>query len=421
MNDPRSQDDALRAQFERLLATDQQPGSRKPAPAADQPQRREESMRRHGTVSGVAGRDVFVDLGNREQGLISVREFAEPPSVGDRFEFQLVDFKDELWILSRTEARRFESYKTLTKGAWTKAVIVGHNTGGFEADVGPVRGFIPFSHMDRSTDEPESLVGENMVVEVLEVDPEKDRLLLSRRKVVEEERRKRREASLQTLAVGAVLRGVVEKVESFGAFLTLADGVTGLLHISEWSHERQESMESLVEVGQDMEVKVLEITEGGRRISLSRKALLQHPWDGVARRYCVDQLVTGRVTRVAEYGAFLELEQGVEGLVHVSQLHPDRVRRVGDHANKGDSLEVRIVSIDEDARRISLSRLSASGALLGSEEDVTYDDVDPQLLPRPQSSGSEVATNLGSLLIDALNKPGSADRNSKKRHKKKKR
>lgn len=427
-NGPRSNDDELRQRFEQLMAHDQQSAASRPEPAAA-PAARDESMLRRGRISGLAGRDVFVELGEREQGVISVQEFAEPPAIGQEFDFKLLDFQDELWTLSRAEARRMESYQSLSRGAWTKCTVKGHNSGGFEVEVGPLRGFLPFSQMDRAADNPDERIGENFVVEVMDVDPAADRLVVSRRKVLDEERRKKREASLQTLVAGAMLRGTVEKIEPFGVFLRINEGVTGLLHISEWSHERVESLDGLVSEGQEVEVKVLEISDNGRRISLSRKALLQHPWDGVQRRLAVGQVVTGRVTRIAEYGAFLELETGVEGLLHVSQLSSDRVRRVSDHANKGDRLEVRIVAIDEAERRISLSRLTASGALLGSDEDVSYEDVDQSLRPETSARGARVqGTNLGDLLRAALEQgPGASgdhaksSRESKKKKKKKKR
>jgi ribosomal protein S1 len=335
--------------------------------------------------------------------VLPLSEFSEPPAVGTSFDFKLVDFREDLWTLSRAEARRVETYRSLHTGAWTKGVVRGHNQGGFEVEVGPIRGFLPFSQTDGKSSEPDDLIGESLVLEVLEVVPGKDRLVLSRRKVVEEERRKKREASLETLTAGSLLTGAVERVESYGAFVNLTEGVTGLLHVSEWDHQRIEDLTQHVAVGDRVEVKVLSIEEGGRRISLSRKQLQAHPWDGLCNRLVPEQLVLATVTRVAEYGAFLELEPGIEGLLHVSQLSPDRVRRVADHVQRGDQVQVRILSMDEDSRRISLSRLTTSGILLGSEEDVSETDLSAgeQALQDP-ASGSQAGTNLGALLRAAL-------------------
>jgi ribosomal protein S1 len=195
------------------------------------------------------------------------------------------------------------------------------------------------------------------------------------------------------------VRGKVTRVESFGAFVDIGGGLEGLVHVSNLSRRRVENAGAVVAVGQEVQAQILEIKDGGKRIGLSMKALEPDPWEGVAHRFSVDSVVEGRVTRVADFGAFVELEPGLEGLLHVSQMGKDRVRRPSDLVKPGDKLAVRIVSIATVERRLSLSRLDPRGAVLGSEEAVDASVIDEAL---GKNAPQPAKTNLGSLFKKAL-------------------
>jgi ribosomal protein S1 len=350
-----------------------------------------------GTIVSLTGEDVFVELGPRFQGVIPLTEFESPPKVGDRFEFTLVSVADGLWTLSRKEARLLATWQDLAPGREVDAKVIGYNTGGLELKIGPVSAFMPASEIGlERVEDFQSFVGQSMRCEVRELNRAKRRVLLSRRSVLSREREHDREASVKSLSVGQVRHGKVEKLEPFGAFIDLGNGLTGLLHVSNISHQRVEHPSKVLTVGQELEVKVLEVAKGGQRIGVGLKQLQPDPWSTVAERFPPERVVKGKVVRLAEFGAFVELEPGIEGLVHISQLSADRVKKVQDAVKIGEEVTVRVQSVDGKARRISLSRKTQRGSLIGSDEDVSAEDLKQHLrtaLP---------ATTLGSLLQKAL-------------------
>ncbi len=359
-----------------------------------------------GTITGVNGQDVFVELGPKTQGVIALAEFETPPNVGDTDEFSLISIKDGLWTLSRKEARTLATWRELERGREVKAKVIGENSGGLELKIGPVTAFMPASEIstERVTDFL-PYIGQTLTCEVLEVAPHRKRVVLSRKSVMFRERRAVREETLKTLSVGMVVRGKVEKIEPFGAFVAIADGLSGLLHVSNISHQRTADPSKVLTVGQEVEVQVLEIKEGGKRIGLGMKQLTVDPWSAALGRFRSEAVVKGKVVRIAEFGAFVELEPGLEGLCHKSQLSPERVRVVEDAVKVGDDVTVRVVSVDPKAKKIALSRLSSRGVLIGSEEDVSNEEVN-QHMDRGKSSG----TNLGALLREAMAKKGISPR-----------
>jgi ribosomal protein S1 len=356
-----------------------------------------------GTVVAVTGDDVFVELGPLMQGVAKIAEFAEPPAEGAVFEFALRGKEDDLWLLSRKEAQVLASWREMAPGQLVKATVTGQNTGGLELKVGPISAFMPASHVDLKRIEDFSpLFGETLLCEVLEVNPEKKRVLLSRRSVLESEREQARSETMDTLTAGQVVRGKVARVESFGAFVEIAPGVEGLMHVSNISRKRVENPADVLEVGATVEVMILDIKEGGKRIGLGMKQLERNPWDDAEQRYREQTVVTGKVTRLMEFGAFVEIEDGLEGLLHVSQLlHGQRVNRPGDVVSVDEEVTVRVLSVDGVSERISLSRLDERGAVLGSEEALDAGDLDQVIEDsRQRPSG----LNLGSLLRKALDK-----------------
>ena len=341
---------------------DRKAGSRSRGPAED-------PHLHKGTVTAVQGRDVFVELGPRTQGMISIEEFEEPPEPGVEYEFSLVSIQDGLWTLSRREARTLATWRDLARGKSVKATVIGENSGGLELKIGPVSAFMPASEIATGRIEDFSpYIGQALVCEVMEVSKRRKRVVLSRRAVLSREKRESRDRTLESLAVGQVLRGKIEKVESFGAFVDLGGGVTGLLHVSNISHKRVDDPTTVLSLGQDVEVQVLEMKEGGKRIGLGMKQLAADPWDDLGSRF---------------------------------KVSPDRINRVEDAVKVGEELKVRVQSVDLATRRISLSRLNERGALLDSEEDMGSEEMNRYL---DTGTGPVSGTNLGALLREALEK-----------------
>lgn len=351
-----------------------------------------------GTVQGVHGDDVIVELGPQMQGVCSLREFESEPRVGDVHRFMLRGREDELWILSLRAALDLASFEELAPGSLTRARVTGQNQGGLVLKIGSHEAFMPASQV--STDrafEVASLIGQTITAEVLEVDRSRKRVLLSRRRVEERERAERIAEMAGGLQAGAVMSGKVTRVEPFGAFVDIGNGLEGLVHVSNVSRKRVEDVTEVLAPGQTVQVMLLDVKEGGRKVSLGMKQLEPDPWAEVAHLFSVDQQVTGKVTRIAEFGAFVELLPGVEGLVHVSQLARDRVTNVGKLVKVGDELAVRITALDAPGQRISLSRLDSRGSLLGSDESVDTGTINSALEGGVKSLG----TNLGALLRKA--------------------
>ncbi len=353
------------------------------------------------TVVGVNDKDVLLELGPRTQGAVPREEFAEAaPEVGSTLAVSVVGRDEGLWLFSSTLARQIASREEIAVGVLVKGRVIGVNKGGLELKVdGGVNAFLPASQIGMGhVEDLTTLAGESYVCEVLEVDASRNRIVVSRRAVLEAEARQKREDAASALVEGSILRGKVSRLESYGAFVDIG-GVEGLLHVSNISHTRVEHPSEKLKTGQDVEVQVLKIEEGGRRIGLGMKQLEADPWEVAADSLREDEVREGTVRRLVDFGAFVELMPGVDGLLHVSQLGAGRVNRASDVLKVGETLSVRVLSIDSYQRRISLSRLDARGALLGSEESAAGEEIQNVL-----SKGGSIGTNLGSLFADALKK-----------------
>jgi small subunit ribosomal protein S1 len=240
-----------------------------------------------------------------------------------------------------------------------EARVTGHNKGGLEVEVSGIRGFIPVSHIELfRVEDLQPYVNQRLRCLVAEANPLEKNLVLSRRALLEKEREETREKLWQELAEGQIRPGTVRSVKDFGAFIDLG-GVDGLLHVSEMSWSRVEKATDLVQVGQQLQVVVLKIDRERRKLSLGLKQLLPSPWEQIEEKYPAGTLVPGKVTRLMDFGAFIELEPGVEGLVHVSELAPQRVRKVGDVVQPGQAVQVRVLKVEPSQRRISLSLKAA--------------------------------------------------------------
>ncbi|MFT4539765.1 MAG: ribosomal protein S1 [Planctomycetota bacterium] len=357
-----------------------------------------------GTIEGISGDDIIVDLGPRMQGVVSKREFDEPPSVGERHKFTLRGREDDLWILSRRDAVDLATWEELTPGSLVKARVSGQNQGGLELKIGNHSAFMPASQVDTGrVEDLSTFIGQTLTCEVLEIQRSRKRVVLSRRKVKERELDVARAEFAGNLHPGMIVTGKITRVESFGGFVDLGNGIEGLLHVSNISRKRVENPADVLTVGAEIQVQVLDIKEGGKRIGLGKKQLEPDPWDELESTLRVGSVITGKITRVADFGAFLEVMDGVDGLIHVSQLGAgERVRRVSDVAKVGEEWTVRVVSIERAEGRIGLSRLDSRGAIIGSEDSVDAGVIDEVL--EKSNLQTKLGTNLGDLFKNAMNK-----------------
>lgn len=352
------------------------------------------------TVAGISGSDVIIELGPRVQGAVSMLEFDEPPVLGSALKVVPTGKEETLWLFSSKKARSLASWEEMELGSLVKGKVIGVNKGGLELKVAGVNAFMPASQIALNhVEDLFAYVGQTMLAEVKEMDREKGRIVISRRAVLMLERQAKTEEAVGGLVEGAVMSGKVTRIEAFGAFVDLG-GVEGLLHVSNISHKRVEDPNDVLSKGQDVRVMLLKIEDGGRRIGLGMKQLEADPWDEAVERLREDTVVEGKIVRVQDFGAFVELLPGVDGLLHVSQLGQGRVNRAGDVLKVGEELSVRIESIDPLARRISLSRLDSRGAVLGSDEAVDGADINSVI----DSGQGSLGTSLGSLFANLKKK-----------------
>ena len=227
--------------------------------------------------------------------------------------------------------------------------------GGLSVEFEGLRGFIPASMIDtRFVRNTEQFVGQEFDAKIKEVDPAENRFILSRREVVEAEAAEARKEVFSKLEVGSIVTGKVARLTSFGAFIDLG-GVDGLVHVTELSHERNVSPKSVVSVGDEVEVKVLAIDEEAGRVSLSLKATTPGPWDGVEQKLAAGDVIEGKVKRLTDFGAFVEVLPGIDGLVHISQISHKRVENPKDVLSVGQDVTVKVLEVNADAERVSLS------------------------------------------------------------------
>ena len=352
-----------------------------------------------GVIGGVAGEDVFIEFGPREQGVVPLRQFATRPEIGQKQRVFVAGFddKENLWVCGIRRQAQSAEWDALEVGSILDAVVRAANAGGLEVQVGVLSAFLPASHVElEHVEDLEAYVGRTFQVEVIEIDPERKRLVVSRRGILNRERDASRKEAVAVLTPGAVVSGTVTRIEKFGAFVDLG-GVEGLLHVSELAHKRVEDPTEHVAVGDQVSVKILRVEEDGRRISLSRKALQEDPWEAYVAAHPAGSVVQGTVTRIASYGAFIEVADGVEGLAHVSQLAPQGVSTAREVVKVGQSLSVRVVQVEPDRRRIALSLLTERGDRL--TDDVADDDTIRRMTGR---SGDDAEPTLGDLLKKAL-------------------
>ncbi|MEN8259277.1 MAG: 30S ribosomal protein S1 [Pseudomonadota bacterium] len=319
-----------------------------------------------GTVIDIGSDVVVVNAGLKSEGVIPKWQFLNADGeveveLGDEVEVALDLIEDGLGstLLSRDKAKRNKAWEELEKAFEDNETVVGRITGkvrgGFTVAVGALRAFLPGSLVDvRPVRDTTFLEGRDLEFKVIKIDQKRNNVVLSRRAVVESEYSAEREALLENLHDGAVVKGVVKNLTDYGAFIDLG-GIDGLLHITDMAWKRVRHPSECVEIGQEIEVKVLKFDKEKSRVSLGLKQLGEDPWQNIARRYPAGTRLFGKVNNLTDYGCFVEIEEGVEGLVHVSEMdwtnknvNPAKVVQLG------DEVEVMVLEIDEDRRRISL-------------------------------------------------------------------
>jgi small subunit ribosomal protein S1 len=309
---------------------------------------------------------VIVDAGLKSEGVIPIAEFmvdGAPATVmvGDRIEVALETVEDGFGEtrFSKEKAERIRTWDRLTKAFEGKETVIGIITGkvkgGFTVDIGNVRAFLPGSLVDvRPVRDTAYLEGKPLEFKVIKLDRLRNNVVVSRREVLEAEYSAERDMLLEKLQEGAILRGVVKNLVEYGAFVDLG-GIDGLLHITDMTWKRIKDPAEVVTVGVEIEVKVLKYDRERRRVSLGLKQLGADPWVDIERRYPEKTRLFGKITNITDYGAFVEIEPGVEGLVHVSEMDwTNKNVNPGKLVHLGDEVEVMILDIDEERRRISL-------------------------------------------------------------------
>ena len=322
----------------------------------------------HGTVVRVDKDEVLVDIGYKSEGVIPVAELsirrsvnpADEVSVGEEIDALVLTKEDAegRLILSKKRARFELAWKKIEAAAESGEPVVGRVIevvkGGLILDLG-VRGFLPASLVDiRRVQDLDEFMSTELRCKVIELNRSRNNVVLSRRAVLEDERKDQRQQILDRLNPGDVVEGTISNIVDFGAFVDL-NGMDGLIHISElsWSHVNHPS--EVLEIGQEVSVKVLDIDRDRQRISLGLKQTQSDPWQQVIQSYSENDVVEGRVTKVVTFGAFVEILPGVEGLVHISELAQHHVENPREVVSQGDAVNVLIIEVDAERRRLSLS------------------------------------------------------------------
>ena len=344
-----------------------------------------------GTVVRIDKDEVLVDIGYKSEGVIPVSELSIRKSVNTSDEVQLGEEIDALvmqkedadgrLILSKKRARFEKAWKRIEEahesGVPVQGTVIEVVKGGLILDLG-VRGFLPASLVDiRRVQDLSEYVGQELSCRVIEMNRNRNNVVLSRRAVLEEERKEVRQQIIDELNVGDIVTGTISNIVDFGAFVDL-DGIDGLIHISElsWTHINHPS--EVLQVNQEVKVKVLDIDRDRQRISLGLKQTQEDPWQRIVAEHRIGDVVEGRVTKIVAFGAFVEIYEGIEGLVHISELANRHVERPDEVVSVSQQVLVKVIEIDSDRRRLSLSIKRVEGQqvepLIKLEPEVSEED-----------------------------------------------
>jgi len=319
----------------------------------------EPESRHSGRVVALRRDEVFVEFGGREQGCVPAHSFKTPPQPGETIEVIVQRFNadDGLYDLTLPGASvELGNWDEVREGMLVDAQITGHNTGGLECEVNHIRGFIPVSQISLyRVEDLAQFVGQKFACLITDANPSRKNLVLSRRAVLEREKEEKKKSFFESLAPGQVHEGTVRKLMDFGAFVELGNGVDGLLHVSQLSWGRVKHPSEVVHEGQPIRVRVEKIDRETGRIGLSYREMIENPWTAAVGKYPQNAVIRGKVTRLMEFGAFVELEPGIEGLVHISELSHKRIWRASDVVKEGEEVEVLVLNVNPESQRMSLS------------------------------------------------------------------
>ena len=319
-----------------------------------------------GTVTNIDGDWAVVDVGYKAEGVISLNEFTDEEgnvtlNVGDKVDVFLGSMSEEdgQLSLSKRKADEMKAWEEISKAYEADETVTGIITarvkGGLSVDIG-VKAFLPGSQVDlRPVKNLEKMLNEEMTFKIIKFNKRRGNIVLSRRVLLEEERQKQRKETLKDLQVGVIMEGIVKNITDYGAFIDLG-GIDGLLHITDMTYGRINHPSEMVEVGQSVEVKILKFDPDTQRVSLGYKQIRPDPWDEVDLKYPVGAIVRGKVVSMPDYGIFVELEDGIEGLVHISEMTWNkRVKHPSKLVNIADLVEAKVIGVDVENKRISLS------------------------------------------------------------------
>lgn len=363
-----------------------------------------QSNTRTGTIVAVHGNDVMVEFGPKTQGMCPLDQFEGQPALGEKMEFflQRYDKDDGLYILSRKgkPAAKAE-WESLEVGQTVEARCTGVNKGGLEMEVAHHKAFMPAGQVDlRHVAELEAFIGEKMPCEVIELNRKRGRIILSRKAHQQAERAELAGKLLDELEVGQTRPAVISRIQPYGAFADLG-GVDGLIHISDMSYERIKDPSEVVKEGQNVEVKVLKIDRDADpvRIGLGLKQLQEDPLKTALTEIEEGATVSGKVTKLAKFGAFVELQPGVEGLIHISELAHERINRVSQVVKPGEVVTVKVLSVDPDSKRIGLSlkalqEASGRAGAGGKGDEKMLREEDPEMRKLKAQLSSKFGDNL---------------------------
>lgn len=338
-----------------------------------------------GTVVKVEDKQVLVDISYKTEGIVPLNELSnvqvedahELAKEGDTLTLKVKKVADEEVILSKKAMDAEKAWDDIQEkfdnnevfDTTVKEIVKG----GLVADVG-LRGFIPASMVETHfVDDFSDYKGKTLSVKVIELDREKNRIILSHRAVIEAENEGKKAEVLQSLEAGQVIEGTVQRLTNFGAFVDIG-GVDGLVHISQLAHQHVEKASDVVKEGDKIEVEVLSVDLDNERISLSRKAVLPGPWENISEKVSKGDVVEGTVRRLADFGAFVELFPGVEGLVHISEIANRHIAKPNEVLSTGQKVDVKVLDVNEAEGRISLSIKELEEPSASNEDYGNYED-----------------------------------------------
>jgi len=353
-----------------------------------------------GTVAATGPSEVMVDIGFKSEGAVSIKEFSDPEAIeiGQEIEVFLENVEDQEGqvVLSKQKADFMRVWDSIKEAHDTGNTVEGRLMrrikGGIVVDLFGVEAFLPGSQIDiRQVKNFDQFIGQQFPFKIIKLNKARRNIVVSRRAVLEEERSKMREEIIKVLEEGQVREGVVKNITDFGAFIDLG-GVDGLLHITDMSWGRVNHPSELVSIGDRIKVKVLNYDRERERISLGLKQLTTHPWENIEEKYPIDTQIRGKVVSITDYGAFVELEEGIEGLVHISEMSwTQHVRHPSKLVNIGDIVEVMVLKVDSENQKISLG--------MKQTEDDPWETLDGKYPPGTRLEGTvRSLTNFGAFV-----------------------